>query len=225
MKLPDLGKMVGPLPVGGWVAVVAAGGGIALLGRKATAAKATDTDAAATEVPAAMIYPATPTTSGPTGLSPSAPSLPPQTTITDNGQWVAEAIKALVQQGYAPYTVQQCLQRFLEGVIQGEPCAGIVNAAILAIGPPPTGAPVNQFPMAPPAPSPRPASQPVPPVPAAAKPWRKGVRLYYKVPGESKATPAGWAAAKAWGISQGMRNVTVPYRSTALGYYVEGERQ
>ncbi len=151
MKLPNLGQMVGPLPLGGWVAVVGGGLGLAYVARK----RGGDEEEAEEPEPVDP-FPATPATSGPTFLRPSLPAEPSAPPVTDNGEWVALAVRALVVKGYAPYTTQQCLQRFLEGVIQGEPCAGIVNAAIEAVGPPPTGAPVNQFPLRTPAPPVRP---------------------------------------------------------------------
>lgn len=150
VKLPDLGQMIGPLPLGGWVAVV--GGGLGL----AYVAKRSGGGGDAEEVPEAPPpYPAIPGTAGPRNL----PAAPPDTTqapppITDNGEWISQAVRQLTTLGYAPYTTQQCLARYLEGVIQGGDCVAIIDKAILLVGPPPTGAPVNQFPTVPSAPPP-----------------------------------------------------------------------
>jgi hypothetical protein len=161
VKIPDLGQMVGPLPLGGWVAVVGGGLGLAYVARR----RGDGGDEEEVIIPEVAPFPSTPATSGPRLLSPALPAEPSAPPITDNGEWVSLAIRALVTKGYSPYQTQQCLQRFLEGVIQGEPCASIVSAAIQAVGPPPNPAPVNQFPVnpLPPAPSPRQPTQPRPP--------------------------------------------------------------
>lgn len=160
--------MMGPLPLGGWVAVV--GGGLGL----AYVAKRGGGDDEELIEPVVPVYPATPATAGARNLAPALPDntqAPPP--ITDNGEWMSVAVRKLTTLGYAPYTTQQCLARYLEGVIQGGDCVAIIDKALTLVGPPPTGAPVNQFPMAPPVANapPKPTTPPKTTAPAVAGSW------------------------------------------------------
>ncbi len=164
MKVPDLGQMIGPLPLGGWVAVVGGGLGLAYVARRQGGGGGEPEAEAEPEV-VTPTFPATPSTAGPINLRPAPVEPNFGTPITDNGQWIGEATRALASRGFAPYRTQQCLAQYLEGVIAGGDCVGIVDAAILAIGPPPSPAPVNRVPIVP-APAPRPTLPPPAPRPA-----------------------------------------------------------
>lgn len=160
VKMPDLGQMLGPLPLGAWVGVAGGGVGLAYVARRkgGGGGGGDDDEVVAPLVP---VFPATPTTAGPTALSPSVPEVA-GTPIGNNSEWIAAGVRALASRGFAPYTTQQCLARYLEGVIQGGDCVAIVDQAIGAIGPPPDGAPVNQTPIvasAPPTPPSSPTRQ------------------------------------------------------------------
>jgi hypothetical protein len=180
-KLPDLGKMVGPLPLGAWVGVVGGGLGLAYVVRRGQRAEEP-------EVPQFRPppYPATPVTSGPSILQPAPPAEPGPRPITDNTEWIAAAVMALVTKGFAPLKTQQCLAAYLEGVIPaGDPgsCRLAIEEAIRTVGPPPTGAPVNQFPLTPPAPPKAPTvpgpAKPAPPPPGADLPIKPVVLYWY----------------------------------------------
>jgi hypothetical protein len=148
VKLPDMGKMVGPLPLGAWAGVVGGGLGLAYLARRGKPEEEP-------QLAAVAPYPSTPVTSGPRLLAPAEPAGSGEPVITDNTEWIKAAVRALVIDGYAPLKTQQCLQKFLEGVVEaGDPnsCQPIIEAAIRKVGSPPTGAPVNQFPLTKPAP-------------------------------------------------------------------------
>jgi hypothetical protein len=160
-KLPDLGQMIGPLPLGAWVGVVGGGLGLAYLARRGRPAEEP-------ELAEVSSFPATPVTSGPTRLAPAEPAAPGPAPITDNSEWIRAAVTALVVDGYMPLKTQQCLARFLEGVIEAHDpnsCRPIVEAAIRKVGPPPTGAPVNQHPL-----TPAPVKPPSAPAPAPTAP-------------------------------------------------------
>lgn len=163
IKLPDMGQMVGPLPLGAWAGVVAGGLGLAYVARRGSAPREE-----VEEDPSGPSFPATPLTSGPTRLNP-IPYEPGAPVLTDNTEWIKEAVIRLVAKGFMPWKSQQCLASYLEGVIpSGDPnaCKPVIEEAIRLVGPPPTGAPVNQFPIT----APAPPKAPTVPKPAPAKP-------------------------------------------------------
>lgn len=148
VKLPDLGQMVGPLPLGAWIGITAGGLGLAYVANRGRGGKPAEEPSAPQ-----FHYPSTPITSGPTNLNP-IPSTPNVMPITENGEWIRAAIPRLVSQGVSPIKAQQCLSAYVEGAIPtGDPngCSKIIDAAIIAVGPAPM-APVNQFPLTKPAP-------------------------------------------------------------------------
>jgi hypothetical protein len=173
VKLPDLGQMVGPLPLGAWVGVVGGGLGLAYLARRGKPAE----EPQLAEVPP---FPGTPVTSGPTRLAPAEPAVT-EPVVTDNTEWIRQAVTRLVVDGFAPLKTQQCLAQYLEGVVPAHDpnaCQPIIEAAIRKVGPPPTGAPVNQFPLGPkpPAPSKPPTT---PATPTAPRFPLRPVALYW----------------------------------------------
>jgi hypothetical protein len=170
VKLPDLSQMVGPLPLGAWVGVVGGGLGLAYLARRGKPAEEPEL----AEVPP---FPGTPVTSGPTRLAPAEPAYT-EPVVTDNTEWIRQAVTRLVVDGFAPLKTQQCLAQYLEGVVPAHDpnaCQPIIEAAIRKVGPPPTGAPVNQFPLGPP---PAPPSI-APPTTPTAPGVGGAVRMYW----------------------------------------------
>lgn len=184
MKAPNLGKMVGPLPLGAWVGVTGGGLGLAYLARRQGAATATTrtvspaADAAgapasgfagggAVNLPTGASPPATPAT--PTPVSPE---------IITNDDWLGVATRLLIGRGYGAYTTQQALERYLRGEQLTAEQAAIVESAMQLQGPPPfspvaappplpAAPPVSQAPLPPQAPPP-PAPPPAPPPPPDA---------------------------------------------------------
>lgn len=150
MSLKDsMGKMVGPLPVGAWVAVV--GGGLAYLYYTKThddaasdTATAADTDATATNVEDAGVglggVPAGYTYTGDTSGSSGATGTP---SITDNTSWASAATNYLISKGYDPASAQTAITVYTNG---GSPTAAqwtMISAALAGVGalpdPTPTG--------------------------------------------------------------------------------------
>lgn len=134
----QLGKMIGPLPLGGWAAVVAGGLGIGFYARKRAAA-----------APANQALPAagdggTPTggffTTGPSLLPSNLPTaLEPPASIDTNVAWHREATRKLVAAGFTAYLADQTLAKYLaaqEGLTADE--QAIVETAIRSTGPPPS---------------------------------------------------------------------------------------
>lgn len=156
MKLPGvLAKKVGPWPVGVWLIIVIAGAAVGLwwtrrnsLGGDGVGLEA---DPFAGDTPASDIGgigaldPAT--------LLPGQPGEPiPRSPITDNSQWLAAAVRALLEQpeGGSAFAIQQALTAWLEGSPLTAAQRRIVDRAVLLVGPPPDGAPVMRPPTVPP---------------------------------------------------------------------------
>ena len=104
----DLGKQLGPLPLGAWVAVVGGGLGIAWYTRRNPAAAnpvITDDVSGADGVGQGGSWMAVPP---PTGAAPTAP--PPST----NEEWARLAINWLIAQGYDPAMSDSAIRKYLE---------------------------------------------------------------------------------------------------------------
>lgn len=105
----DLGKQIGPLPLGAWVAVVAGGLGIALWTKQN---KNSNADPEIVE-----------DTSGDDGVGtgPSWTAVPPPTyapgatTYETNEQWATAAINWLIAQGYDPGLVNSAITKAIAG--------------------------------------------------------------------------------------------------------------
>lgn len=167
MKAPDLGKMVGPLPLGAWLGVVGGGLGLAYMAKKKAGA-----------APPVVPGPASPngglpvTGGGVVALPDNAPggagaggSLTPLAPApTTNDEWARYAAIVLIGHGFGAYATQQALAKYLEGQQLTAEESAIVEAAMRYIGPPPYSPPVA------PPPLPARAPQPVPAVPVAVEP-------------------------------------------------------
>lgn len=165
----DLGKQVGPLPLGAWVAVVAGGLGIALWTRRAPAEPEIVED-----------------TSGDEGVGegPGWTAVPPPTTAppTDSGKivyetneaWGQAAINWLIAQGYNPGVANSAITKGLNGgvSIDGKKMSiqewSLWSIALGKFGSPPY--PVN---VAPPTSVPPPVTPVPPPVPKPTPPTPK----------------------------------------------------
>lgn len=169
----DLGKQIGPLPLGAWVVVVGGGLGIALYARKQNASDA-----------------ATPVedTSGQPGVGDgsvggwipqqpptSTPSADPKDSVTNNDQWYAYVFSELVARNYDSTLVDSALRKYLAGLTSklsvGE---WVIIRMALAIMPPPTPIPASPDDPNPPGkPIPPPNSTPGPVKPPAGTPIPK----------------------------------------------------
>lgn len=163
---PDLGKMVGPLPLGAWLAVVGGGLGFALYSRRqsAAAAPAAGTVDDTSGVPGVGDgsvggwQSTSPTDSQNTGGGSVAPP------ITDNDSWGRAAEVWAIGHGYPPLAVDTAVRAYLSGDDPGVQGSAIISAILAGIGPPPTPLPAATYP--PSSPTPTPAPTPVPsPIP------------------------------------------------------------
>lgn len=138
MALQDqLGKMIGPLPLGAWLAVVGGGLAFALYYQRnnaaATAADAstpmddTTTDSG-TSIPAGYGYVGD---TGDTG-TPTSPA------ITDNDSWAAAAMTNLVAHGLDPLASSSAISKYLAGEKLNAQEAALVRRAIQSTGSPPS---------------------------------------------------------------------------------------
>jgi hypothetical protein len=131
----DLGKQIGPLPVGGWIAVIVAGVGLAWYANKRQQAAST----------AAAPQPTTPTdVSGVIPLSPGGyqPANQNTTTATSptfltNDQWRSDVESKLLAQGNNPTLVDGALTKYLNGVQLTAAENAVVSVALTLDGPPP----------------------------------------------------------------------------------------
>jgi hypothetical protein len=107
----DLGKQVGPLPLGAWVAVVGAGLGVALYTRRQSAASAEPTVVEDTSgIPGVG--------TGVNGMWTDVTPVPPTdapTVYTDNDSWGRAAIDRLVADGYPSAQVYSAITKALAG--------------------------------------------------------------------------------------------------------------
>lgn len=187
MANPDFSKMVGPLPLGAWVAVV--GGGLAFMvyQRKQADIVPASSSSAATSDPATdpnlvgaggsgQFVDVTPPTNG-GGVAP--------TTISDNESWGKAATDWLIAQGYDPIVSDSAIRKYLDqesGYSSQE--YALVKLALGHIGSPPDPLPAPIF--GKPVVKPPTTKPPVTSKPPAKKPVTKPKVRYYTVrPGDT----------------------------------------
>lgn len=212
--LPDaLEKRVGPFPVVGWLAIVAAGVGAAVLIRRSDLFGGSGEVAPLDDVtegygdPAATgaLYPGG-------GLVPIAPqnpgTIPGPATFTTNNEWRIAAVKWATSQGESSVLAEQAVSGYLAGDLLSYQAGLLLGRIISAIGPAPEGAsppdiqpaptPVPVTPptiaRTPPKTAPRPAPAPAPS--PGGNPW---VYNYTVKPGDTLSgiarklnSPGGW---------------------------------
>lgn len=181
----DLGKKVGPLPLGVWIAVVV--GGLAI-GWKFSSGSAKSATTPPAEQPLAdpgvgvggnqLIY--DPPTNG--GSS---------NTITDNATWARQAINWLIAQGYEPGTVQSAISKFINGTNRTLVEQTYINLALVHFGTPPETVPLPDTPVTPPTTTPPVTTPPV---------TGKAYTLYKVQPGENITTVATKFKTSWWNI-------------------------
>lgn len=147
----SMGKMIGPLPMGAWLAVVGGGLGVAYYSRQKGGTA-----------------PATPVANDPVGTGGSGmwsdltvPSTGVGSTAapTTNDEWAIKAIRTLIGLGYPAINSDQAIRRYVAGETLAPSESVMVNAAIAAIGPTPQvlPPPTTGIPTSPP-PTPKPAN-------------------------------------------------------------------
>ena len=169
----DLGKQVGPLPVGAWVAVVGGGLAIGWYFSKGTAANNSANDA---------LVPVTEPGVGTGGGQfiydpPTNVENPNNNAIADNATWGRRAINWLIAEGYDPGLAQSAVSKFLNGTNRTLIEQTLINLALVEFGTPPEEVPLPETPVTPPPTTPPPTTTP----PPAAKPYV----LHKVLPGEN----------------------------------------
>jgi hypothetical protein len=184
MAMPNMSKMIGPLPLGAWLLVGAGGIGIALYTRNQNA-NATDTTAldgsgdAPDSAPSQYIQTQPPDGTGDVGGPP-----------TDNDAWGTQAINYLIASGYDPAISDSAIRKYLASEALGAQEYTLVIVALRHLGatpellpPPYFGPPTLPKPKPTPAPTPKPKPPPKPtPKPKPKpKPVPKPQHRTYKV--------------------------------------------
>lgn len=132
MALKDqLGKMIGPLPMGAWLAIVAGGLGFAYYYRNQTAAPADPTamDNTATDSGAGIPAGYTLDTTGTSGTS-TAPA--------DNDAWATGAVQWLAAHAYDPLVASSAVSKYLTGESLTAQEAAMIRTVIAQYGGPPS---------------------------------------------------------------------------------------
>ena len=166
----DLGKQIGPLPLGAWIVVVGGGLGIALYTRNAPAPEIvedTSTDPGVGTGPGWVAVPP------PSTAPPTQP--PPET----NEEWGRQAINYLIASGYPAGISDNAIRKYLEaGKLDPQEWA-ILQIALVKFGSPPipipNPPPVPNIP-GPVTPKPPTTQPPKPPAPKPPPPSRPTVR-------------------------------------------------
>lgn len=123
----DLGKQAGPLPVGGWIIVVAGGLGIAYFINRGQAESATQQPLVDPGVGTGLIPAGA-------GFQPEEGGQEPEQT---NQQWGVQALNHLIGQGHDPATSDNAVRKYLSGEDLTLTENSLINLAILALGAPP----------------------------------------------------------------------------------------
>jgi hypothetical protein len=159
----DLGKQIGPLPLGAWLAVTAGGLGIAWYSMRDGGGIGTDEDIIEPEIVEDI--------SGDEGVgeggfvyTPPPVVTPGPTPIIDNDQWATEAIKYLIEQNYDSAMANQAITIALSGDRKLSAREWTLwRIALMKLGSPPFPVIVEQrpsTPVTPPKPKPKPKPQP-----------------------------------------------------------------
>lgn len=143
----DLGKQVGPLPMGAWIAVVGAGLGIGYLINRNMANKSDDDPAVPYRVTESDIG------RGGVGFSPVSPPVDEDKgpVIEETNQtWGKKVVRWLVAEGHDPGTSDNAVRKYLYGQNLSIQEQMLLNLAIVKFGPPPEPLPPVVIPVIPP---------------------------------------------------------------------------
>jgi hypothetical protein len=196
MAGPDFGKMIGPLPLGAWLAAV--GGGVGLYWfRGRSAAPGASADGSTVEDTSGVPGVGDGSTSAWVQTQPPAnPDAPVSTKPTTNDEWGQQAINWLISMGYDATVSDSAIRKYLQGGTLTATEFVLVRQALMHLGatpqllpPPEQAAPVG-VPVTP-APTPKPVPKPAPkPVPAHY--------TYYKVKRGDNLTKIAKAYHTTW---------------------------
>jgi hypothetical protein len=173
-----LGKQIGPFPVAGWLAIGAAGVGLAMVIRRSDLFGADDGGAMEVigdPVADGSLFAPVDGSVG-TGVVPISPQPRPagSTGPTTNGEWATAAVRWAIGAGHDPNTAAGAAANYLGGIELTAAQGRLLGLMLAAIGPPPEGAPAPDIagggtptpvpipimPGTPPAPAPRTAPGP-----------------------------------------------------------------
>lgn len=193
----DLGRMVGPLPLGAWLAATAGGVGLYWFrGRSGASAAATDPNSAPVDT-SGVPGVGDGSVGGWTTTSPPAASgdTPVSTKPTTNDEWGQQAINWLISMGYDATVSDSAIRKYLQGGTLTATEFVLVRQALMHLGatpqllPPPEQA-APQGPTIPP-PTPKPVPKPAPkPTP--------GKHTYYTVRRGDSLTKIAKAYHTTW---------------------------
>lgn len=157
MAITDqLGKMVGPLPLGAWIAIVGGGLGYALYTQRTAPAPVDEEPGRATGTDEGVGM-------GGSGqwidLSPPPPSEAAANTIVTNDDWGRAALNILIAKGQDPATASQAVGKYIGGLLTAKDIQewAMIRIAMATLGSPPL--PINNT-----------GGSPTTPIPAAPKP-------------------------------------------------------
>jgi hypothetical protein len=145
-KLPDLGKMYGPLPLGAWIVVVGVGGGIAYWNYRSSAGGSGDEPIEVEDgsgqpgVGTGAVGGWTPTVPGP-----SDQGLPEQA-VTTNDQWAVRAINSLIASNYPAGLADSAIRKYISGTQTSVTEYALVQIALARWGSPPQPLPPDEGP-------------------------------------------------------------------------------
>jgi hypothetical protein len=188
-SLPNMGKQVGPLPMGAWVAVIGGSLGFMLYTRSRGSK-----DTQAEDVPAsdALLSSVGFGGQGAVGAytNTGGVSTPADTTkqITTNQEWGEQAFTYLAAKGFDASQVDTAVRNYLSGIALSIAQNALITQALAKFGMPPEG--LSRAPDLPtlPAPAPLPVTVPQPApvtVPPPSSPAPPPARMYTVVPGDS----------------------------------------
>jgi hypothetical protein len=158
----DLGKQVGPLPLGAWFAVVGGGLGIATYTRhNSKPADTVDTTGTGADpsVGDGSVGGWSDTTGSTGDVAADAGDV--AGSVTDNDQWAARAVNYLIAQGYDPAISDSAVRKYVNGYGKMSTREwALIRIALMHLGSPPTPLPPAQQPSSVPGPTRRPRKPP-----------------------------------------------------------------
>lgn len=148
----DLGKQIGPLPLGAWIAVVGIGGGIAWYARNQGKEPTVVEDTSGTPGVGMGGSGGWTDLTPPTSSTPAAP--------TTNEAWAIKMTQWLIGMGYDPLKSETAVRKYVnQGKLSPQEFT-LVTLAMAVIGPPPQALPyIPDDPPVPPTPEPPPDPQ------------------------------------------------------------------
>lgn len=189
----DLGKQIGPLPLGAWVVVVGAGLGIAWYTRRNGEPTIVEDVGGTPGVGDGSVGGWTPTQPSDGGIDVAEPET--------NEQWAIKAINWLIANNYPPNVADSAIRKYLAGMKLSATEYAIVGQALVKFGSPPQPLPPGDEVQTPP-----PTNTPVPtqpkPLPTPTQPVPLPTRKFrYQIvqPWPSKMSTLWGISAKYYG--------------------------